>query len=210
LPYELFYVPRAATEEKDASGRDNYFVGCPHHCLVNYAPGKGTSQLQFARTTWNGVDIEPGTVVRDGTVKFADDSTARIQGGNAMVLGSFRTAGGYLYSIIRLFEDYGSVRVDVTVPDNLNPKSKLEVVTPAAIAGVAGTEFAVTTDVSGSRVRTEVEVTSGAVDLGGAYQARGRITAQTPLTGRTIETEGRACHRVPPGTSLSPVRGGSS
>jgi len=140
-PYDTYYVSRP-TSAADGS----YFIGCPKHHVVNYAPGKGTNTFQFGKVLRNGVEIPAGTDVENCSLSFQDGSTATVVG-KATVVTSFRTADGRLYSILRVFQDDGSATVTVEVPDNVVPKSRFEVVTPAAIAGVAGTKFSAKTGV---------------------------------------------------------------
>ena len=141
LSYEAFYVPRGMGEELDFKERKNYFLGCNYHKLVQNAVGQGTHRVVVGKITRNGVNVSPGTVVESGTLHFADGSTAEISNGEAMILTSFRMADQSLYTILRVFEDYGDTTIEVHVPDNVSPKSKFEVITPAAIIGVAGTIF---------------------------------------------------------------------
>ena len=168
IPYEMFYVPRGATEQIDSWGRDNYFVGCPHHKTVACAPGKGTKRFHFGEILHNGVRVAAGSEVEDGTLTFADGSTAQLSG-QPLVVASYKTTNGNLYTILRVFEDYGDTTINVSVPPNVEPRSQFEVVTPAAIAGVAGTEFEVETSVSGGESVTELDVQSGTVNFNGPY-----------------------------------------
>ncbi|MBT3378060.1 MAG: hypothetical protein HN742_39920 [Lentisphaerae bacterium] len=155
--YEVYYVARHET-----SG-DDYVLGCPFHRVVNYAPGSGTRTFELGEVLHDGKKTVPGAEVRNGTLKFEDGSTVTLSG-RAKVLTSFRTGDGRLYSIIRVFADYGSTVINA----NVTPGSKFEVVTPAAIAGVAGTSFRVKTLVFPlflRQVYTQVSVTSGEVDV---------------------------------------------
>ena len=170
-PYELFCVPRTPGEE------DTYFVGCPHHKVVNFAPGKGTNTFRFGKILHNGNEVPAGSEVENGTLTFEDGSAATITG-KVMALMSFRAADGGLYTILRVFEDYGNSTINVVVPNNITPKSRFEVVTPAAIAGVAGTKFEVRASVlnGGQDVETEVTVTDGAVTVNGPGVKKDKLT----------------------------------
>lgn len=133
--YTEYYVAREATDDS------TYFLGCPVHEVVNYEPGKGTHTFRQGRVEYDGEEVPVGTVVSGGTLSFSDGSTASISG-TVRVLASFRTDGGKLYTILRIFERNGKTKVTSQV----TPGSRFEVVTPAAIAGVAGTRFDVETD----------------------------------------------------------------
>ena len=180
-PYEIFYVPRGVGQEQDSSTEhiDNYFVGCPFHSIVNFAAGKGPFMLQPGRVTHNGEEISAGTEVSGGVLEFEDGSTVTVNG-DVMVMSSFRMKDGRLYSILRVFNSYGSTTLQVTVPPNTTPKSKFEIVTPASISGVVGTEFTVQTSVTGSTVQTDVTVTRGKVVVNSPYS---ETVAATPNTG---------------------------
>lgn len=196
-PYELYYVPRGVGEEYDQREEhlDNYFVGCPRHRIVNFAPGKGTKTFHAGRILHDGKEVEPGQVVTDGTLTFADGSTALLSG-TAMILTSIRTGDGRLYTILRVLESYGDTTIDVTVPSGITPKSKFEIVTPASIAGVVGTVFRVETKVDPDDVETWLTVNSGTVDLTGPYATSVRVKGGDPQ--KKIKTKKHRCHGRPP------------
>mgnify|MGYP001594857888 CR=1 FL=1 len=80
------------------------------------------------------------------------------------VIESFwRSSDSRLYSIIRVdapqAQNQGQVEVQVT------PGSKFEVVTPAAIAGVEGTEFSVSVSEDALQYVSDVSVDSGIVTV---------------------------------------------
>lgn len=157
--YDNYYVAREGDDE------DLYIIGCPLHAVVNYTPGKGTRTFQTGRILHNGEVVTAGSEVTDGELEFEDGSTASLTG-TATIVTSFRTMAGKLYTILRVLEAYGDTNITVEVPENQG--SKFEVVTPAAIAGVAGTKFHIktATDAQGNRVTT-LNVFRGKVKLKG-------------------------------------------
>ncbi len=180
LSYDMFYVPRGSEET------ENYFIGCPYHRVVNFGPGRGTATVEVAEMDFDGDPASPGQELGSGTLTLADGSTVQITG-RAMVLASFRRrAGGRLYSFLRIFEDYGSTAVHSTVPNAAG--SRFEIVTPAAIAGVAGTEFTVQTSVNSAtdEVETDVTVISGKVIVKGPY-----VDTPVPVTAGSPAGRGR-------------------
>jgi len=158
LPYDLFYVPRGKEET------DNYFIGCPHHHIVNFGPGLGTQVVDVQPITWNGAAVEPGAEVGSGTITLADGSTLQVTG-HALILTSFRRPrDNKLYTFLRIFTDYGPVSIHSKVTRG----NRFEIVTPAAIAGVAGTEFDTSvTYPSPDEPQMEVVVQDGAVIVKG-------------------------------------------
>jgi len=197
MSYELYYVPRGIGEEYDqrAERLDNYFVGCPKHRIVNFAPGKGTKTFHAGRILHDGKEVEPGSVVTDGTLAFADGSTAELSG-KAMILTSIRTGDGRLYTILRVLSDYGDTTIDVTVPSDANPKSKFEIVTPASIAGVVGTVFKVKATMSEEDVETWLTVIEGTVDLTGPYAVSVRVKGGDAKV--KVKVKKQKCHGKPP------------
>ena len=190
LAYDMFYVPRGSEET------DNYFIGCPYHRVVNFGPGRGTATVEVAAMEFNGVAAKPGEELGTGTLTLADGSTVNITG-RAMVMASFRRKkGGRLYSFLRVFTDYGSTAIHSTVPPAAD--SRYEIVTPAAIAGVAGTVFDVQTTVSSStdEVDTDVSVSSGKVIVKGPYVDEPTpVTSSTPRSRRHKKARKRRIHR---------------
>ncbi len=165
--YAHYYVAR------DDAAEGFYFLGCPYHNVVNYAPGKGTQTFTLGTILKDGERWEAWkdgwAKAEDCTLEFSDGSTASVTG-TARVLTSFREADGTLYTIIRVFRADGAVTINASVEKG----NRFEVVTPAAIAGVAGTEFTVKTDIvpatlpGGADVlTTNVAVTTGKVLVAG-------------------------------------------
>jgi type II secretory pathway pseudopilin PulG len=196
-PYGLFYVPRGVGEEMDSRfpAADNYFLGCPYHKVVNFAAGKGTDTYTFGWVKHDGVDIACGDEIEDGLLEFSDGSTARVNG-RVMVLTSFRNAEGGVYTILKVFRNYGSTTINVSVPPSVSHRSKLEVVTPAGIAGVVGTVFEVNYQRAGPQNRMSVQVTSGTVDVTSAYERPVRAHGGGPPV--WVRVPRFRCGNIPP------------
>ncbi len=157
--YDTFYVARESNDD------DAYVISCPYHQVVNYTPGKGTRTFQFGKVTFNGGSVPVGSRVEGNNkwLAFEDGTKVKVKGA-VTILTSFRTADGKLYSIVRILEDDSGTTLDAQV----NPGSKFEVITPAAIAGVAGTKFAVDTDLNAAGdYSTDVDVSDGKVKVTG-------------------------------------------
>ncbi len=147
-----------------------YIIGCPYHS--NYARGVsafayGVIQTgRLGRVTWNDVPINVGDEVSGGELGFEDGTRIVLTGSSSgLVVASFRMDDGRLYSIVRVLKGHGSATINVTV----EPGSKFEVITPAAIAGVQGTKFrlGVRTVLGGDKRKTRVEMTQGTVEMRG-------------------------------------------
>jgi type II secretory pathway pseudopilin PulG len=160
--YAEYYIPRAPREA--AKMGEVPLLVCPLHEEHNHGMqayrGRYTKQFMVAQarlTAANNVKIErpdgkgpmaatQNLTLRGGdildvtgnaTIQFADGSTCELSGGSKMtVLQSYIEGGGGgapLYTIVK--QTLGKVRYRVT------SGSKFDVVTPAATAGVRGTEF---------------------------------------------------------------------
>jgi len=172
--YDSYYVAREADDE------DLYIIGCPCHGVVNYTPGKGTRTFQFGTVLHDDHAVAVGSDVTDGSLTFADGSQAKLKG-TVKIVTSFRTAAGQLYTILRVLEASGKTEIEVDV----TPGSKFEVVTPAAIAGVAGTQFRILVDYDKDGVpTTDLWVTDGKVKIVGR---KGADNAETVV----IEGDGK-------------------
>jgi prepilin-type N-terminal cleavage/methylation domain-containing protein len=109
-----------------------------------------------------GMELHGGDRIRvaaqgAATIRFADGSTATLQGGsNVTVLQSFveGQSQGTLYTLVR--QTLGSVSYQVQTG------SKFDVVTPTATAAAHGTAFRIDVDVAGN---TSILVTQGKVSL---------------------------------------------
>ena len=156
--YDAGFVAR---ETNDDSG---YVVGCPYHRLAGFTPGNGTQVVTPGEIRHNGELLAAGEEVDGGKLSFADGSQVTLSG-KAVVLASFRMGDGPLYTVLRVFQSAGKTVVDAEV----TPGSRFEVVTPAAIAGVAGTQFKVTADQDGKTgdSSTVVTVSEGKVKVTG-------------------------------------------
>ena len=117
--------------------------------------GREPQKLPLREVTYGGNPVEPGETVTGGTLDFGGGTTveASSSGVEMTLIQSFDLPDGRPYGLVRV-DDVGEVKVEVT------PGWKFEVVTPAAIAGVEGTEFTVKVI---SDTETEVEVEEGLV-----------------------------------------------
>jgi len=156
--YDAGFVAR---ETNDESG---YVMGCPQHRLAGFTAGGGTQIVTPGEIRHNGGLLAAGEEVSGGTLSFADGSQVKLNG-KAVVLASFRVGDGPFYTVLRVYKNGGKTVVDAEV----TPGSRFEVVTPAAIAGVAGTQFKVTTDQDGKTgdSSTVVTVSEGKVKVTG-------------------------------------------
>ena len=163
---QLFYVERSDNDKSDA-----FSIGCPYHrnhgvSVVLHHDGSAILNRSAGvyRNTSSEI-INPGDEITGGTLYFADGSTAKVKSSaRVKVIESFwRNSDNRLYSIIRVdapqAQNQGQVEVQVT------PGSKFEVVTPAAIAGVEGTEFTVKVEEDASQYVADVSVDSGIVTV---------------------------------------------
>lgn len=118
--------------------------------------GREPQKLPLLEVTHNGVPLQPGETVTGGTLDFGGGTRVEAEPGTEMMLiHSFELADGTPYGLVRV-DDIGEVEVEVA------PGWKFEVVTPAAIAGVEGTEFEIEVI---SADETEIEVESGTVKV---------------------------------------------
>ncbi len=162
--YERFYVFR----DKKVSD-DKYIIGCPYHS--NQSRGViafpyGTIQtIKLGEVRWGGIPINVGTEITGGDLRFEDGTRIVLRGGaTALVVASFRMDDGRLDSILRVLKRAGSQSIKVV---NVSRGSIFEVISPAAIAGVQGTEFEFATTVEGSKHKSKVDVTGGIVEMRG-------------------------------------------
>ncbi|NOX97760.1 MAG: prepilin-type N-terminal cleavage/methylation domain-containing protein [Nitrospirae bacterium] len=133
--------------------------------------GHEPQKLPLQEVTYGGNPIKPGETVTGGVMDFGGGTTVKADPGTKMMLiQSFELADGTPYGLVRV-DDAGKVKVKVT------PGWKFEVITPAAIAGVEGTQFIVKVI---DKTETEIDVTKGKV----------WVTERTGK-GKTIVTAGR-------------------
>ncbi len=173
--YEKFYIGRHIYSEKS----DNIFLACPRHyrnkktvaAYLSYAVDIGRNEP----VTWGGFPAEYGAVYTGGQLRFADGTTATIIDGKAGLVSSFVDNTDKIYSII--YTPHGSPG---TIKVDHEGDSKFEVITPAVIAGVEGTQFVIqTTQRAGSKTcSTAVNVTEGKVFV----EDRSRDTAPAVVT----------------------------
>ena len=156
--YENLYVRR--TELQTAAG--TFVLATPsvrRGETVVLLFGRGPEKLSLREVTYNGTALEPGETVRltgESRLHFGEGTTVGRTIGfepEVTLIHSFELPDGTPYGLVRV-DDVGKVDVDVT------PGWKFEVVTPAAIAGIEGTELTVEVI---SATETEIEVIEGEV-----------------------------------------------
>lgn len=127
------------------AGPDCLHICCPRHGGNSWMAGVfgsfRTEKKRLSPVLCNGSPLVPGELVTDGTLEFADGSTAVISpvdGGAGDVLvrlvTSFEKATGRLYAVLRV---EGLREADIQL--NVTPGSTFEIVSPAGIMGVRGT-----------------------------------------------------------------------
>jgi len=159
-----FYVERSDNTVSYA-----FSIGCPYHrmhgvsVILNH---DGSVVLNRSAVVYQDVSsniVNPGDQITGGTLYFVDGSTVKVKASaRVKVIESFWRNDNSLYSIIRAD---APVRIQGEVQVSVTPGSKFEVVTPAAIAGVEGTEFNVKVVEDALQYTTEVDVTSGIVTV---------------------------------------------
>lgn len=167
--YQAFYIHRPSRDDPTA-----FIIGCPYHnkgneavnLLFGYEP---LSLPLLKKVTLNDQDISFGEVKSwqagdelkfydiDGRLFATVEVVEDVDRGS--VIQSFRLPDNRPYGIIKIdTDDYSKVRCQVD-------RAKFEVVTPAAIAGVQGTQFAVEITYSNGVHETKVTVDEGKVKL---------------------------------------------
>jgi prepilin-type N-terminal cleavage/methylation domain-containing protein len=155
--YSRFYVKRVS----DKTGE--FVIGCPRHGSGGLATNlTGLSKVStgvLAAVTAGGQGVAPGDTLTSGTMAFGDGSTAQIGDGlTVSLVQSFRQKDGVLYSLVRIEQgSCGDLRCTVT------PGSRFEVLTPAGVAAVEGTEFVVRVGEQDGLCTMTVDVTKGRV-----------------------------------------------
>jgi len=139
--YDKFYIGRFIASEKS----NNVFLVCPRHhrknktvaAYLSYAVDIGKNRNVF----WGGAPAEFGEVYTGGQLTFADGTTVDIEEGKAGLAASFVDNTDKLYSIVYAAQgETGKILV------THEGDSRFEVITPAVIAGVEGTQFRVVND----------------------------------------------------------------
>jgi prepilin-type N-terminal cleavage/methylation domain-containing protein len=189
--YSDFYCPR--WERDPETGL--YVVGCPRHgngvrpmTVVLHTLGEASVKAQEP-TRWNSQPILPGVTAVGGVLRFADGSTSALLGAHRVVfLTSFDIGNGRSYSVLKVEDG-----VEGTVDNSVTPGSKFEVVTPAAVAGVKGTEFDVTTYTQGPAL---IQYTRVAVDAGSVRVTGLDGSVETTPAGRQTVKEGSSIGAV--------------
>ncbi len=138
--YSSFYVSRVFSEEDV----NKVFLVCPRHfggrktigAYLSYSVDIGDSQKVY----WSNIPAEFGKIYEGGEMTFSDGTTVEIKSGRVGLFSSFVDSSGKIYSIIYVPEGENA-SIEVKHQGN----SRFEVITPAVIAGVAGTDFNVRT-----------------------------------------------------------------
>jgi competence protein ComGC len=184
--YEKFYIGRYIAEDDP----NKIFLACPRHnrntktvaAYLSYAVDIGKNMP----VKWSGTPAEFGEVYTGGELTFADGTTVNINSGHIGLVSSFQDNEEKIYSII-----YNPEVTEGDIGVTHNGDSKFEVITPAVIAGVAGTQFTIKTAMDNEEYTTTVNVTDGEVyveDRGQDIEARA-IQANTPFSISTAISE---------------------
>lgn len=167
--YEKLYVQR--------SGRvwgELFTLGCPNHRKNNVSvvlfQGASTHLGRSEDVILTDGDgsrvIVPGEEIKGGKLTFADGSTLKMKGPSHLsLIESFRNPGSPLYSLVRI-RSYGpteSSYVAAKIEIHVAHGSKFELITPAAIAGVQGTDFTLEVSEDSSKYVTVITVSNGRV-----------------------------------------------
>jgi prepilin-type N-terminal cleavage/methylation domain-containing protein len=183
--YSAFYCPRWARE--NTTGR--YVLSCPRHgfaarrtTIVLFTLGEAAVKLQEP-TEWNGYPAVPGMEAVGGVFHFADGSSSTLSGAHrARFVSSFDIGGGRSYSVLKV-EDGVSGSLDNSVAGG----SQFEVVTPAAVVGVEGTTFDVTTFTQGAE---NIQYTRATVSQGSVRATGFDGKADNVMAGKQAVMEG--------------------
>jgi len=191
--YDAFYVERDANTTSSA-----YVVGCPYHGSgaksLNIFQDSRVEGLAQIEVNYMGSPIGPGDEMGTGTTTFGDgESTANVTGlgpGKAVLLQSFETKDGELYVVIEVTGE------GKTVNCHVKDGTKFEVVTPAGIAGVFGTDFTITTSSANSgNVEVAINVSDGVVAMRRSIRAT-RRAAQGLTSQPIVLTEGESVNLI--------------
>ncbi len=167
---KVFICPKDQDEEEDSYsqyyvypgesfGSLKYILGCPRHKRNSMTAAifslKNTQKLEVAKVIEKTVFKETGnihiTILEDGS----KITSKRLE---TQLIQSFHMKGGYLYSVIRVPEGQtGSISVKAT------KGTRLEIVTPAAIAAVRGTAFTIQVGRNNKWAYSDIKVTEGTV-----------------------------------------------
>jgi len=157
--YSQFYVAR--TDDKN----DTLFFACPRHSKGTVAAttfgGARSTKSQLAPILWNGKTTSPGNLVVGGRLDFTDGSHVEATDDlTIMVMTSYNKKDKTIHTIIKI--DRGQTgRIDVHV----TPGSTFEIITPASVTGVRGTDFRIAMVSYGDVDYTFTHVTSGSVQV---------------------------------------------
>jgi len=164
--YEKFYVARHFYED-DAN---KLFLVCNRHykgkkVVVSYL----SYAVDISKTHeayWNGVSVDFGQEYIGGNLTFVDGTEVSIDSSTEVgVLTSFSNPEGKIYSVIYVPEGENT-----SLEVNHNGDSEFEIITPAVIAGVEGTEFSLRNYWSDDNIdipscSTEISVSDGEVKV---------------------------------------------
>ncbi len=167
-----------------------FSLGCPRHDeYVSLSDGQHTLFSEAGEVRLDGKEVkQDGTsdekIIDSGTLTFEDGSfvtlTKAKNGFKATVVQSYRLSDGTLRTVVRITGE-GKAKV------HANPGSQFEVLTPAAVIAVRGTQFTVDTQVLDKKThkthKTQVKVSKGTVQV---QKADGSET-YTVSAGETVE-----------------------
>jgi hypothetical protein len=150
---------------------------------------------RIGRVTHDGTVVSVGETVTGGTLQFADGSVAGLSDDlQISIVSSVQRSDGTYYTILRV-----PVGAAGAIGLSVNPSSRFEVVTPAAVAGSMGTVYYVVVPEGGGNPRAGVYVTQGKVRVTsrGAAQAEQVVARDTAVvvdtaTGTIDECEPRS------------------
>jgi len=157
--YTTFYVKRNSYSNMMA-----FSVGCPRHdkgkTAINMFFQGQVMKRSLEPVTNNGSPLDQSVPAYNlGTFSFSDGSTVNVTQGHLMLLESFSLGNGKCYSLLRPSNE------QVTAECIITPGSKFEIITPAAIAGVEGTEFKFVYDPNPAGPVVSIGVRDGAVEI---------------------------------------------
>ncbi|MEW6534444.1 MAG: FecR domain-containing protein [Candidatus Auribacterota bacterium] len=154
--YSQYYVYRG----NDVSAFQ-YVIGCPRHASrsrsVNIFSLQKAQTCNNAKVVANHTEILPGAATT-GTITLDDGTTIQSDTVKMILIQSVKLGGGALYTVVRVPDtETGKVTVNAT------PGTKLEIVTPAIVAGVRGTRFVLDIGYQDEVPYTNVNVEEGVV-----------------------------------------------
>lgn len=206
--YSYYYAPRSFMDDPD-----NYMLGCPRHQqftrgVVLYT-GANTLTPPVGSIIHDTVLVAPGEEFDGGTFQYTDGSTAFITmglgnggpppgGGQPppgspgnddrpilSTLMSIQRNDGTWYTVVKMKPGkHGKASFSVV------PGNRFDVITETAVIAVRGTVFSVETLHAGGKPATQVDVTSGTVEVESAVTGRPLKLDVTPGKNRAIVIAG--------------------